>query len=41
MTQTALGRSVMELGHWLAPGERLRLEIDGVGAIEHLIGGKA
>ncbi|MFT4200065.1 fumarylacetoacetate hydrolase family protein [Gordonia sp. (in: high G+C Gram-positive bacteria)] len=39
-TGTLPGGSGMELGRWLAPGETLRLEIDGVGVIEHLIGGE-
>ena len=37
-TGTLPGGSGMELGRWLAPGNELRLEIDGVGVIEHLIG---
>ncbi|MFT3662798.1 MAG: fumarylacetoacetate hydrolase family protein [Gordonia sp. (in: high G+C Gram-positive bacteria)] len=40
-TGTLPGGSGMELGRWLAPGQTLRLEIDGVGVIEHLIGGEA
>ncbi|AHH20044.1 fumarylacetoacetate hydrolase domain-containing protein [Nocardia nova SH22a] len=40
-TGTLPGGSGMELGRWLAPGERLRLEIDGVGVVEHLIRGEA
>ncbi|HUB57770.1 MAG TPA: fumarylacetoacetate hydrolase family protein [Mycobacterium sp.] len=36
-TGTLPGGSGMELGHWLAPGDELRLEIDGIGVIEHLI----
>ncbi len=28
----------MELGQWLRPGDRLRLEIDEVGVIEQHIG---
>ncbi|MEU6559501.1 fumarylacetoacetate hydrolase family protein [Nocardia nova] len=32
---TLPGGSGMELGRWLAPGDHLRLEIDGVGVIEH------
>jgi len=35
---TLPGGSGMELGSWLAPGDELRLEIDGVGVIEHRIG---
>jgi 2-keto-4-pentenoate hydratase/2-oxohepta-3-ene-1,7-dioic acid hydratase in catechol pathway len=27
----------MELGRWLEPGDELRLEIDGIGMIEHRI----
>lgn len=34
---TLPGGSGMELGRWLAPGDELRLEIDGVGVIEHRI----
>ncbi|MFI1919600.1 fumarylacetoacetate hydrolase family protein [Nocardia sp. NPDC020380] len=34
---TLPGGSGMELGHWLAPGDELRLEIDGIGIIEHHI----
>ncbi|MFE3028042.1 fumarylacetoacetate hydrolase family protein [Nocardia tengchongensis] len=34
---TLPGGSGMELGHWLAPGDDLRLEIDGIGVIEHRI----
>ncbi|MEN0139781.1 MAG: fumarylacetoacetate hydrolase family protein, partial [Rhodococcus sp. (in: high G+C Gram-positive bacteria)] len=40
-TGTLPGGSGMELGHWLAPGQRLRLEIDGIGVIEHHIGGES
>ncbi|MQY20487.1 fumarylacetoacetate hydrolase family protein [Nocardia macrotermitis] len=36
-TGTLPGGSGMELGRWLAPGDELRLEIDGVGVIEHTI----
>ena len=36
-TGTLPGGSGMELGRWLAPGDELRLEIDGVGVIEHRI----
>lgn len=36
-TGTLPGGSGMELGRWLTPGDELRLEIDGVGVIEHLI----
>ncbi|MGU3502483.1 fumarylacetoacetate hydrolase family protein [Mycobacterium sp. C31M] len=39
-TGTLPGGSGMELGRWLTPGQTLRLAIDGVGVIEHLIGGK-
>ncbi|WP_440713851.1 fumarylacetoacetate hydrolase family protein [Gordonia sp. FQ] len=39
-TGTLPGGSGMELGRWLAPGQTLRLEIDGIGVIEHLIGGE-
>ncbi|GAB2448650.1 fumarylacetoacetate hydrolase family protein [Nocardia tengchongensis] len=40
---TLPGGSGMELGHWLAPGDDLRLEIDEIGVIEHriLAGGTA
>lgn len=34
---TLPGGSGMELGRWLAPGDELRLEIDGIGVIEHRI----
>lgn len=34
-TGTLPGGSGMELGRWLAPGDHLRLEIDGIGIIEH------
>jgi 2-keto-4-pentenoate hydratase/2-oxohepta-3-ene-1,7-dioic acid hydratase in catechol pathway len=36
-TGTLPGGSGMELGRWLAPGDELRLEIDGIGVIEHQI----
>ncbi|MEU3011295.1 fumarylacetoacetate hydrolase family protein [Nocardia asteroides] len=36
-TGTLPGGSGMELGRWLAPGDVLRLEIDGIGVVEHLI----
>ncbi|WP_245718358.1 fumarylacetoacetate hydrolase family protein [Nocardia miyunensis] len=36
-TGTLPGGSGMELGHWLTSGEELRLEIDGIGVIEHSI----
>jgi len=36
-TGTLPGGSGMELGRWLEPGDELRLEIDGIGVIEHLI----
>ncbi|GAB2548846.1 fumarylacetoacetate hydrolase family protein [Nocardia heshunensis] len=36
-TGTLPGGSGMELGRWLAPGDELRLEIDGIGVIEHRI----
>ncbi|MVU77190.1 fumarylacetoacetate hydrolase family protein [Nocardia sp. ET3-3] len=36
-TGTLPGGSGMELGRWLAPGDELRLEIDGVGVIQHRI----
>jgi 2-keto-4-pentenoate hydratase/2-oxohepta-3-ene-1,7-dioic acid hydratase in catechol pathway len=36
-TGTLPGGSGMELDRWLAPGDALRLEIDGVGVIEHHI----
>jgi 2-keto-4-pentenoate hydratase/2-oxohepta-3-ene-1,7-dioic acid hydratase in catechol pathway len=32
---TLPGGSGMENGHWLKPGDRLRMEIDRVGVIEH------
>ncbi|WP_433594004.1 fumarylacetoacetate hydrolase family protein [Nocardia sp. CA-145437] len=34
---TLPGGSGMELGRWLEPGDDLRLEIDGIGVIEHRI----
>jgi 2-keto-4-pentenoate hydratase/2-oxohepta-3-ene-1,7-dioic acid hydratase in catechol pathway len=34
---TLPGGSGMELGRWLKPGDELRLEIDGVGVVEHRI----
>ncbi|MEV0032462.1 fumarylacetoacetate hydrolase family protein [Nocardia sp. NPDC050793] len=34
---TLPGGSGMELGRWPAPGDELRLEIDGIGVIEHRI----
>jgi 2-keto-4-pentenoate hydratase/2-oxohepta-3-ene-1,7-dioic acid hydratase in catechol pathway len=36
-TGTLPGGSGMELGRWLAPGDDLRLQIDGIGVIEHRI----
>jgi 2-keto-4-pentenoate hydratase/2-oxohepta-3-ene-1,7-dioic acid hydratase in catechol pathway len=36
-TGTLPGGSGVELGHWLVPGDQLRLEIDGIGVIEHPI----
>lgn len=36
-TGTLPGGSGMELGRWLATGDELRLEIDGIGVIEHRI----
>ena len=36
-TGTLPGGSGMELGRWLVPGDELRLEIDGIGVIEHRI----
>jgi 2-keto-4-pentenoate hydratase/2-oxohepta-3-ene-1,7-dioic acid hydratase in catechol pathway len=36
-TGTLPGGSGMEVGRWLAPGDELRLEIDGIGVIEHRI----
>jgi 2-keto-4-pentenoate hydratase/2-oxohepta-3-ene-1,7-dioic acid hydratase in catechol pathway len=36
-TGTLPGGSGMELGRWLAPGDELRLQIDGIGVIEHRI----
>ena len=34
-TGTLPGGSGMETGHWLRPGDTLRLSIDGIGIIEH------
>jgi 2-keto-4-pentenoate hydratase/2-oxohepta-3-ene-1,7-dioic acid hydratase in catechol pathway len=34
---TLAGGSGMETGHWLRPGDTLRLELDGIGAVEHEI----
>ncbi|WP_367123494.1 fumarylacetoacetate hydrolase family protein [Streptomyces phytohabitans] len=34
-TGTYVNGCGMETGHWLAPGDRLRLEIEGVGVVEH------
>jgi len=36
-TGTLVGGSGMEIGRWLQPGDTLRLEIEGVGQIEHTI----
>jgi 2-keto-4-pentenoate hydratase/2-oxohepta-3-ene-1,7-dioic acid hydratase in catechol pathway len=36
-TGTLPGGCGMELGRWLAPGDELHLEIDGIGVIEHRI----
>jgi 2-keto-4-pentenoate hydratase/2-oxohepta-3-ene-1,7-dioic acid hydratase in catechol pathway len=36
-TGTLPGGSGMELGRWLTPGDELRLEIDGIGVIEHRV----
>ncbi|MEV6712760.1 fumarylacetoacetate hydrolase family protein [Lentzea sp. NPDC051208] len=36
-TGTFVGGSGMEIGRWLKPGDFLRLDIDGVGTIEHRI----
>ncbi|MEU1998788.1 fumarylacetoacetate hydrolase family protein [Nocardia gamkensis] len=36
-TGTLPGGCGMELGRWLEPGDELRLEIDGIGVIEHRI----
>jgi 2-keto-4-pentenoate hydratase/2-oxohepta-3-ene-1,7-dioic acid hydratase in catechol pathway len=36
-TGTLPGGSGMETGHWLRPGDRLALTLDGVGRIEHTI----
>jgi 2-keto-4-pentenoate hydratase/2-oxohepta-3-ene-1,7-dioic acid hydratase in catechol pathway len=36
-TGTLPGGSGMELGQWLSPGDDLRLEIEGIGVIEHRI----
>jgi len=36
-TGTLPGGSGMELGRWLTPGDELRLEIEGIGVIEHRI----
>lgn len=38
-TGTFVGGSGMEISRWLAPGDTLRLEIDGVGHVEHTIDG--
>ncbi|ORJ52627.1 fumarylacetoacetase [Mycobacterium simiae] len=38
-TGTLPGGSGIELGRWLVPGDELRLEIEGVGVIEHRIQG--
>lgn len=34
---TLAGGSGMETGNWLRPGDTLRLELDGIGSVEHLI----
>lgn len=34
---TLAGGSGMETGHWLRPGDTLRLELDDIGAVEHTI----
>ncbi|MDF2825203.1 MAG: fumarylacetoacetase [Mycobacterium sp.] len=34
---TLAGGSGMETGAWLSPGDTLRLELDGIGTVEHLI----
>lgn len=34
---TLPGGCGMELGRWLAPGDDLRLELEGIGVIEHRI----
>ncbi|SER88954.1 Fumarylacetoacetate (FAA) hydrolase family protein [Lentzea xinjiangensis] len=36
-TGTFVGGSGMEIGRWLQPGDYLRLDIDGVGTVEHRI----
>lgn len=36
-TGTLPGGSGMEIGHWLKPGDRLTLSLDGIGEIEHEI----
>jgi 2-keto-4-pentenoate hydratase/2-oxohepta-3-ene-1,7-dioic acid hydratase in catechol pathway len=36
-TGTLTGGCGMEIGRWLQPGDQLRLEMDGVGVIEHAI----
>ncbi|OLT35048.1 fumarylacetoacetase [Rhodococcus sp. CUA-806] len=36
-TGTLPGGSGMETGHWLGPGDTLRLSIDGIGEIKHAI----
>ena len=36
-TGTLPGGSGMETGHWLEPGQTLRLELDGLGHVEHRI----
>lgn len=34
---TLAGGSGMETGRWLKPGDSLRLELDGIGVVEHRI----
>jgi 2-keto-4-pentenoate hydratase/2-oxohepta-3-ene-1,7-dioic acid hydratase in catechol pathway len=36
-TGTLPGGSGMELERWLTPGDELRLEVDGIGVVEHRI----
>jgi 2-keto-4-pentenoate hydratase/2-oxohepta-3-ene-1,7-dioic acid hydratase in catechol pathway len=38
-TGTLAGGSGMETGHWLTPGDTLRLVLDGIGEVEHPIVG--
>lgn len=36
-TGTLAGGSGMETGHWLRDGDRLELELDGIGSVDHVI----